>query len=246
VRDKRSETTIRGRGALLQKLATIGFAAGCCVSVWVYGKGNQEIFALPLAFWVGVHFWPETRPLIPSNQTRPSPKLAQSRGRRRRGIVWAGLVASWAVAVIGLFENAAYSPQPVLNQSAFDTALANAESQYHDGHFAESLALLERMVIPSRLTQVEARRSHDRGLALLRLGRRADAVKSLSQSVQFDPRNIEAACLLSEIALSEGDLRTSRLYFDKASGVDPSDDSVKRLSMRLNQAPTNQTRGRNP
>lgn len=132
------------------------------------------------------------------------------------------------------------------NQLAIEAALSRVEEGFAKGDLANSLATLDRLSVPKHFPMLEARRSHDRGLILLRLGRTAQASESLLQSLKHDPNNVEAACLLSEIALSAGDLRTARLYLDKALAVNPSYDFAKRLSSRMNQAASDRTRDHKP
>ena len=226
MRGRTTREILRGAGATLQKLAAVAFGAGCCLSIWVYGKGNQEILALPLAFWISVQFWPEP---ASASQGNRMPR----EGAWRRGLLWTGVAASWIVAIVGLFLPDATPAHPGLTAVAAESDLALAEGCYQRGEFDKALALLDRLSVPAGLPKIAARRAHDRGLALLRLRRNLEAFDSFSQSLTLDPQNVEAACLLSEIALANGDRSTARLYLDKAKAVDPSYDSVLRLSVRL-------------
>jgi Tfp pilus assembly protein PilF len=75
---------------------------------------------------------------------------------------------------------------------------------------------------------------HDRGIALLRLGDRAAASKSFQNSLKNDPRNVEALCLLGEIALAQGDRSAAQSYLGRAMAIDQTYDSARELSIHIN------------
>lgn len=227
---------------LLQKLAAIAFGAGCCICLWVFGRGNQEIFALPLAFWIGVYFWPDGESLSTSNG-RPAWQIST----RVRSLLCVGAVASWTAAIAGMISAMGFtSASNVRGQKAIEFALLQAEAEYQKSEFAKSLALLEGLSISDNHPLHEARRSHDRGLALLRLHRNAEAFESLLTSLHLDPKNVEAACLLSEIALNQGDLQTARLYFDRAQAINASDVSVERVTRKFRKVTSDRGTVGNP
>jgi Tfp pilus assembly protein PilF len=117
--------------------------------------------------------------------------------------------------------NSAPTKQPTRSETkTIESALLRAEEHYHQREFAKSLAVLDGLSVPSRFPLLQARRSHDRGIALLRLEKKVEAFESLSESLRLDTKNVEAACLLSEIALSKKDYVTARLYAERALAID--------------------------
>ena len=214
---------------LAGRLSAIALAAGACLCVWVFGKGNQGIFALPLALWLGVSFWPDST-------RRHDESLGHGfLGRWRGTFVIAGIVGSWSAVVAGM----RYPVRPPLvhrisAQSRIEGELSRAEQDYGRGKFAEAVQRLDRLKISAELPTLKARLAHDRGIALLRLGNKPAASESLAQSLQYDPRNIEALCLLSEIAFAQGNQLAARSYLDRAFSIDRSYSFAQDLAVRMN------------
>jgi hypothetical protein len=223
-----------------RKLGALVFASGACLAMWLWGDGNQQIFALPLGFFIGACFW--TPPFLATHLNNDRVKD----GPKRKGIlVWLGGVASWTMVLLGVMANGQAaghgrndSPQ------AIETALSRAEQRYLHRDYRACLGELDRLSVPASFPLLEARRSHDRGLALLRLKRPAEAGQSLVDALAHDPKDVEAACLLSELALSRGDVPAARAYVKNALAIDSSYEFAMRLSRRLE--PAGDAKGRSP
>lgn len=220
----------QGRRALATRLGAIALATGACLCVWVFGKGNQEIFAIPLALWLGVSFWPKptTRD---TNVCRPADLL----GRWRPTLLIAGIVGSWTAVVLGIrFPVRPPLVHSISIQSRIEVELSRAEQEYSQGKYAKAIERLDQLKVPAELPILKARLAHDRGIALLRLGNKPAATETFLQSLKDDSRNIEALCLLCEIALAQGDRSRARSYLDRALAIDNSYAFANELSGRMN------------
>jgi tetratricopeptide (TPR) repeat protein len=219
------------RDLLIEKLGAVILAIGACLCVWVFGRGNQEIFALPLAFWLCVSFWPQS-----VKQVEKTSRAADVQRRWRRGLLISGIAGSWIAVLFGVRFPIRAPIVPAINpQARIEADLSRAEQDYERRKYEKAIERLDRLTIPGQFPTLKARWAHDRGIAQLRLGNKAAASDSFVQALKYDPKNVEALCLLSEIALAQGDQSAARSYLDRALAIDQSYAFARKLTNRVKE-----------
>jgi tetratricopeptide (TPR) repeat protein len=206
---------------------TVLLAAGVALLLWSWAKGNQEILVLPFAFWLAVTLWRRNR----GTDGRSGESLKRS-NRRFTVTATAASVVWLLVAVTFACRRADVG----VSSDEVDRRMDIADQRYKEGDCQGALEILSSLVLPVRMPQQNARKHHNRGVILIRLGRHDEAVEALKLALRYDASNAEAAYLLAALASRSGQLDVASEMADRALSIDPGHRPALRLKTEILRA----------
>lgn len=209
------------------KAFVVLLSAGVAVLLWSWAKGNQEILVLPFASWLGVMLWPCERVVDPG------------RAKSRDDSIRRCTMTTTAACIVWLLAGATMACRQRdsrASTSQIDSRMDVADQCYREGDYEDALNLISSLVVPDGMPQQNARKHHNLGVILIRLGRTNEAAEVLKLALQYDARNAEAAYLLAALASLDGDVDLAREMADRALSVNPGHRAALRLKTEMLRA----------
>lgn len=183
-------------------------------------RGNLSILACPVGLWLGIVLWPRSfdkkriesvtavRASRDAAHSTPSPVI--------RG--WIMVAVAWIAASTTLAVKLVTAP---VTERKVEASMAQVERLVRNGRWLEALNKLDEMEIPDRYPLRQAQRHHNRGVLLLRLGRRDEAAEALQESIRFDRANAEAYVILGKLVLESGQASEAVRWLERAHEIEP-------------------------
>ena len=203
--------------ACVQRIDAIALAVGVAMLVWIWGKGNQQIIALPLALWLIVSLWPRH---VPAG-IRQNEQDARCHGFCLARVHWfttAMTLLVWGSVVVGAWAN---FPTMTTNVEEIGKKLDAADTLAGRGRFEEGLTLLKSLAIPDNMPIQKARRHHNCGVFLVRLQRPAEALEQFRLSLKYDRANVQAAYMVAVLTLKQGQHKEAERMTNIALSIAP-------------------------
>jgi len=200
------------------QISRLGAAAAAAIGAGILTlgtvPGNLSILAAPVALWVGVRLWP---------QHSETPTL---RGKRGAIMRWAAVAIAWCLAA-GVIVPKMMSASPT--ERTIARQMEQVEQMARSGRWLDALRALDAIDVAPEYPLRRAQREHNRGVLLLRLGRRAEAAAALQQAVSFDSGDADACAILGRLFLESGQTNEALPWLERAHAIEPERQDVAQL-----------------
>jgi len=201
-----------------------------CLSValncWNFLKGNQQIIALPLAYFLGVSLW--TR--LPREVSGKRGKWQRQLWRKRIRLVLVGVGLSSGLNLCIMLPRALGS---VPSRVGIRKELDLADSLAIKGFYDRAIDQLRKIQVPALYTTEKARLHHNLGVLLLRKGKLVEAREHLLVSLRFNPSNVLALYSLALVAIREERYNDAMTYLEASVQIRPNFEKARRLLEQL-------------
>lgn len=136
------------------------------------------------------------------------------------------MIAVWLAALGILVPKVISGP---LSDAEMETEMRRVEAFVQTGQWGDALRVLEEMRVPSEYPLRNAQRHHNRGVVLMKLGRRNDAAIAFREAYSYDSSDVEACVLVGRLAVERGEFCESLQWLQRAEAAEPGREDVRRL-----------------